>query len=65
MVLELKIDREACIGSGNCVFWAPNTFDLDDEGTSIVINPEGDPDDAIMNAVDGCPTSAISAQPSE
>ena len=31
MALSIKVDRERCMGSGNCAFHAPNTFDLDDE----------------------------------
>ena len=56
---EISIDRERCMGSGNCSFWAPNTFDLDDEGLSIVINPDGDDASKIQNAANGCPTQAI------
>ena len=60
MGLEIKIDRETCMGSGNCQFWAPATFDLDDEGIAIVIDPEGDPEDKVIAAGQGCPTRAIS-----
>jgi ferredoxin len=60
MSLEIRIDREACMGSGNCAFYAPATFDLDDEMKAIVIDPEGDPEDRIRLAADGCPTRAIS-----
>jgi len=60
MPLSIKIDRELCMGSGNCAFHAPNTFDLDDEMTVIVVDPAGDPDDKIRLAVDGCPTLALS-----
>ena len=28
MALDIKIDRDACMGSGNCSFWAPGVFDL-------------------------------------
>ena len=56
---EISIDRERCMGSGNCSFWAPNTFDLDDEGISIVINADGDDASKIQNAANGCPTQAI------
>ena len=59
MALEIKIDREVCMGSGNCSFWAPATFDLDDEGIAIVIDPQGDPEDKIIAAGHGCPTHAI------
>jgi ferredoxin len=33
---EVEIDREACMGSGNCMFWAPDVFDLDDDGVAVV-----------------------------
>ena len=60
MPLTIKIDRERCMGSGNCSFWAPATFDLDDEGTAIVVDPLGEPLEKIQGAADGCPTLAIS-----
>lgn len=56
---EIRIDRTRCIGSGNCGFWAPATFDLDDDGIAIVVDPDGDPDDRVFNAARGCPTHAI------
>lgn len=59
MALRIEIDREQCMGSGNCSFWAPGTFDLDDEGIAIVKDPEGDPEDKIVLAGQGCPTQAI------
>ena len=59
MSVEIRIDREKCMGSGNCSFWAPNTFDLDDDGVAIVINPGGDDESKIQNAANGCPTQAI------
>ncbi len=59
-MIRVTIDRERCVGSGNCLFWAPGTFDLDDEGLSVVIDPAGDDDATIQVAVEGCPTRAIS-----
>ena len=47
------------MGSGNCAFWAPATFDIGDDNVAFVLDPEGDPEDKIRNAVDGCPTQAI------
>jgi ferredoxin len=58
-VLEIKIDREVCMGSGNCSFWAPGVFDLDDDGIAIVVDPAGAPEDKIVLAAQGCPTQAI------
>ena len=40
MALEITIDRELCMGSGNCSFWAPGVFDLDDEGIAIVVDAD-------------------------
>ena len=31
--VRVTVDRFRCIGSGNCVYWAPATFELDDELT--------------------------------
>ncbi|MCK4324753.1 MAG: ferredoxin, partial [Armatimonadetes bacterium] len=43
-----------------CVDIAPSTFELNDEGISEIIAPEGDDEDAIQEAIDSCPTEAIS-----
>lgn len=59
MAHEVIIDRALCMGSGNCSFWAPRTFDLDDEGLAVVNDPEGDAVDKLRAASDGCPTGAI------
>ncbi len=48
------------MGSGQCCWYAPGTFDQDDETIAIVIDPDGDPAEAIKAAVDGCPTQALS-----
>ena len=59
---RIVVDRERCIGSGNCCFYAPNTFDLDDELKSVVVDPGGDDPADVRAAVEGCPVSAISIQ---
>ena len=59
MALEIEINRDVCMGSGNCSFWAPGVFDLDDDGIAIVIDPTGADDEKIILAGQGCPTQAI------
>jgi ferredoxin len=59
VALSIEINREVCMGSGNCSFWAPGVFDLDDDGIAIVTDPEGEPEDKIILAGQGCPTQAI------
>jgi ferredoxin len=56
----IRIDRDICMGSGQCCMYAPNTFDQDDETIAIVIDPRGDPAEAIETAVKSCPTGALS-----
>jgi ferredoxin len=53
------VDRELCMGSGMCIVYAPNTFAHDDETKAVVVDPAGDPIDAVRNAAQACPTSAI------
>jgi ferredoxin len=57
---EIRVDRTLCMGSGQCCWYAPNTFDQGDDTIAIVIDPQGDPEEAIKTAVDSCPTRAIS-----
>jgi len=59
---RIVVDCERCIGSGNCCFYAPNTFDLDDELKSVVVDPGGDDPADVRAAVEGCPVNAISIQ---
>lgn len=56
---EVEIDRDACMGSGNCVFWAPDVFDLDDEGVAAVRGPVAGHEEEVRLAAKNCPTSAI------
>ena len=59
MALDISVDRETCMGSGNCCFYAPNTFDVGYDMVARVVDPQGDDDDKIRLAAEGCPTQAI------
>ena len=59
MALDIRIDRDVCMGSGNCVFWAPGVLDLDDEGIAVVLDASAAEDEKIVLAAQGCPTQAI------
>ncbi|HXZ62468.1 MAG TPA: ferredoxin [Acidimicrobiales bacterium] len=58
--LEITIDVERCMGSGNCVFWAPATFDLGNEGHAVVLDPGATDEERLRTAAQGCPVGAIS-----
>ena len=62
---DIAVDRELCMGSGMCIVYAPGTFAHDDETKAVVVDPEGDPIESIRNAVQACPTSAITLTESE
>jgi ferredoxin len=57
--IEVTVDRSLCIGSGDCVDTAPDVFQLDDEDTAVVVDPDGAPLDDILTAAGNCPVSAI------
>ncbi|MCC7345411.1 MAG: ferredoxin [Deltaproteobacteria bacterium] len=58
-MIQITIDREACIGASACVAAAGKTFALDAEGKSTVVNAQGDSEEEIRAAAAGCPTGAI------
>ncbi len=53
------VDRDACMGSGNCAFWAPGVFDLDDDGIAMVVGDSSGREEEVRRAAANCPTSAI------
>jgi ferredoxin len=58
--LVVVIDEGRCIGSGNCVFWAPATFELGDEGHAVVLDAAATDEARLRIAAEGCPVGAIS-----
>jgi ferredoxin len=57
---KIAVEREACMGSGNCVYWAPGVFDLDDDGIAVVLGDLAGNEELVRVAMENCPTSAIS-----
>jgi ferredoxin len=57
--MGVTVDRELCIGAGNCVRIAPRVFRLDDEEVATVIDPTGAAADALRRAAKSCPSGAI------
>jgi ferredoxin len=42
------------------MFWAPDTFDLSEDGHAVVTDPTASPAEKIRIAAQGCPVGAIS-----
>lgn len=57
---KIKVNKDACIGCGACVAIDPEHFEFNDEGLSSVITQENLESEDLRNAIDSCPTSAIS-----
>jgi ferredoxin len=47
------------MGSGNCVFWAPTVFSLDDDSIARVVGDAAGHEVEVREAASQCPTSAI------
>ncbi|MER8002297.1 ferredoxin [Streptomyces sp. NPDC095613] len=61
--MRVHVDRDRCIGSGNCVMTDEEVFDQDDEGKVVLLenDPGAEHDEAVRTAVASCPVQAISA----
>ncbi len=57
--MKIKIDRSLCIGAGTCSVIAPEVFELDAELKATVKDPNGAPEDKIIDAAKSCPVLAI------
>ncbi len=57
--IHIEVDRDLCIGSGDCVDSAPDVFALDDEGKAVVLDTDAAMVDDIVEAARNCPVTAI------
>jgi ferredoxin len=63
--MRVVTDTARCVGAGQCVLTEPAVFDQsDDDGTVVVLaeHVEGDRLKAVEEAVDMCPSQAISLE---
>jgi ferredoxin len=63
--LRVRVDHLLCVGNAMCETFAPNVFRLNDNRQSEAVNPEGDPEAAILEAAESCPMSAIIVEDAE
>jgi ferredoxin len=63
--LEITVDLNVCVGNAMCETFATNTFALNDDRQSSVANPDGDPEDVVLEAAENCPVSAITVSDAE
>ena len=63
--LKITVDLNVCVGNAMCETFATNTFALNDDRQSSVANPDGDPEEAVLEAAENCPVSAITVSDAE
>ena len=57
--LKVEVDRDLCIGSGDCARTAPTAFALDGERIAMVLDPSSVDAEALRAAERSCPVGAI------
>ena len=61
--MKVKVDETKCQGHARCIFFAPEVFEIDDEGyANVKSNMENVPEEhheAVKKACANCPELAI------
>src|SRR5919204_6203509 len=60
--LKVEVDRDVCIGSGDCARLARTAFALDDEDKAYVLDPESVDAETLRQAERSCPSGAITIE---
>lgn len=60
MTVEVSVDRDLCIGSGNCVHLSHGAIELDEFDVAEVRDATVATADQLRQAQRSCPTAAIS-----
>lgn len=60
--LKIHIDRDLCVGFGDCMEAAPGVFELDDEGIAVFVIETGTISrERLIEACASCPVDALTA----
>lgn len=60
---KIVVDRDACMRCGACMsITQSEIFGSDSEGVSVVLKPNAVDDPNVTNAIEACPTGAISIE---
>ncbi|KIR66925.1 MULTISPECIES: ferredoxin [Micromonospora] len=64
--MRIVVERDACIGAGQCVLTEPRVFRQSEEDGMVQLNtdrPAPDAVEAVETAVSLCPARALSLEP--
>jgi len=59
------VDRDLCIGIGNCVAFAPSVFALDADNKAVVLDPSSVDEFTVLESAKSCPEQAIIIEDNE
>ena len=60
--MKVAVDKDKCIGAGQCVMTAPEVFDQDEDAGTVVLLAEMPPatsQERVRRAVNFCPARVI------
>ncbi len=58
--MKIEIDRDGCIGCGQCAGLCPEVFEMAEDGLAQVIHqPDAADEEAAQAAADSCPVMVI------
>lgn len=62
--MNVKVNKDVCIGCGACAAIAPDMFELEDDGLAAFKAEEVEKNkhEDILDAADSCPTGAIEVE---
>lgn len=62
--MRITIDKDNCIGAGQCALTAPSVFTQDDDGFSALLpgREDGGGDPLVNEAVRACPVGALAVE---
>lgn len=63
--MRIVVDKDRCIGSGQCVLTQPEVFDQgEDDGLVVLLTeePSSETEDSVREAVRLCPSQALSVE---
>ena len=63
--MKVRVDRDLCIGLGNCVALAPTVFALDESNKAVVLDPATVDDDTLIETAESCPEKAVIVEDDE
>jgi ferredoxin len=63
--MQVRINRAECCGNAQCCEIAPDVFALDSKKKAVILDADAAPPEALIEAAEACPCSAIVVEDDE